>query len=76
MIRLKATTSALRIPRLRLKMKFRGVHLLLLLVLASIAVVFSGCSSTEPDNASVRPWNSPAGWQGGALGGMEDTQHR
>jgi len=47
-----------------------------MLVLATLALVISGCSSTESDNASVRPWNSPEGWQGGALGGMTDQQHR
>ncbi len=57
-------------------MKFRVAHLLLLLALTALAAVISGCASTESDNASVRPWNSPEGWQGGALGGMEDLQHR
>jgi hypothetical protein len=57
-------------------MKFRAVHLFLALVMAVIATVLSGCASTEPDNASVRPWNSPEGWQGGALGDMMDQQHR
>ncbi len=56
-------------------MKFRPAHLLLWFVLAAMAAFFTGCASSEPDNASVRPWNSPEGWQGGALGGME-TQHR
>ncbi len=56
-------------------MKFRVAHLLLLVVLAAMVAVISGCASTEPDNASVRPWNSPEGWQGGMLGGM-DNQHR
>jgi len=56
-------------------MQFRSAHLLLLVVLTAMAAFFSGCATNEPDNASVRPWNSPEGWQGGALGGM-DTQHR
>jgi hypothetical protein len=55
-------------------MKFRAAHLLLFFALAAMTVVFSGCASTEPDNASVRPWNTPTGW-GNGLGGM-DTQHR
>ncbi len=57
-------------------MKIRAAQLLILLVLAAMAAIFSGCATDEPDNASVRPWNSPSGWQGGALGGMEDMQHR
>jgi hypothetical protein len=55
-------------------MKFRAAHLLLFVLLATLAAVVSGCASTEPDNASVRPWDTPQGWENG-LGGM-DTQHR
>jgi len=56
--------------------KNRSAQLLLLLVFTALAVFISGCASTEPDNASVRPWNSPEGWQNGSLGGMTDQQHR
>jgi len=57
-------------------MKFRTVNCLLLLLLALVVLTFSGCATEDPDNASVRPWNSPTSWQqGGALGGM-DMQHR
>jgi len=56
--------------------KIRFTHLFLMLVLAAFAAVISGCASTEPDNASVRPWNSPEGYQNGALGDMMDQQHR
>ena len=55
-------------------MKLRSAHFLLLLALLALAGIISGCATSEPDNASVRPWNSPAGWENG-LGGM-DTQHR
>jgi type IV pilus biogenesis protein CpaD/CtpE len=55
-------------------MKLRAAQLLLFVLLAAMASGFSGCASTEPDNASVRPWNTPQGWENG-LGGM-DTQHR
>lgn len=57
-------------------MKLRAAHLFLFLVLAALVTVLSGCATTDPDNVSVRPWNSPEGWEGGALGGMMDTQHR
>jgi len=43
--------------------KIRAPHVLLILVLAAMATVISGCA-TEPDNASVRPWNSSEGWEG------------
>jgi hypothetical protein len=56
--------------------KIRLTHFFLMLVLAAFAAVISGCASTEPDNASVRPWNSPEGYQNGALGDMMDQQHR
>jgi len=57
-------------------MKFRAAHFLLLLLLAGMAVMISGCTSTEPENESVRPWNSPEGWEGGSLGQMMNDQHR
>jgi hypothetical protein len=40
---------------------------LLLLLLASAALTFTGCATTESENASARPWNSPAGWETGGL---------
>jgi len=30
-----------------------------------LLMVFSGCSTGEPQNASVRPWNAPQSWEGG-----------
>jgi hypothetical protein len=42
--------------------------LLLLLVLAAVAG--NGCASTEPDNVSEKPWNSPQGWETGMPSGM------
>ena len=41
---------------------------LLLLVLATIAV--GGCASTESENASERPWNTPQGWENGLPSSM------
>jgi len=43
---------------------------LICLLLVLTAFVFSGCATTEPENESVRPWNSPIGWEGGLPGGM------
>jgi hypothetical protein len=58
-------------------MKSRAFHYFLFLALTALALVISGCASTESDNASVRPWNAPQGWEsGGMMGGMEDYQHR
>ena len=37
---------------------------ILLLLLALTAIGFTGCGSLEAsDNASARPWNSPAKWE-------------
>ncbi len=56
-------------------MKLRAAHLFLFLALLSV-LMLAGCASTESDNASVRPWNSPQGWENG-LGGMDNMQqHR
>jgi hypothetical protein len=41
---------------------------LLLLVLATVAL--GGCASTEPENASERPWNAPQGWENGLPSSM------
>jgi hypothetical protein len=32
--------------------------------------LLSGCATTDPDNTSVRPWNSPKGWENGMPSGM------
>jgi len=57
-------------------MKFRVAHFLLFIALVFSALMLSGCATTESDNASVRPWNSPQGWENSGLGGMDTMQHR
>jgi len=42
--------------------------LLLLFVLAGLAL--SGCASTESENLSERPWNSPKSWETGLPSGL------
>ena len=44
--------------------------LLFLLVLAGLAL--SGCASTESENMSARPWNTPQSWETGMPSGMYD----
>ena len=52
-----------------------GSSLLLCLLFALVLLGASGCASTEPDNASVRPWNSPIGWENGIPSGMYNQNH-
>jgi hypothetical protein len=46
----------------------------LLFVLAGLAVTLSGCATSKEDseNASVRPWNSPEGWESGLPSNMTE----
>jgi hypothetical protein len=52
-------------------MKLRIAQLLLLSAFFVGAFLISGCSTVESDNDSVRPWNSPQGWENGQLNGMD-----
>jgi hypothetical protein len=44
--------------------------LLLFLVLAGFGL--AGCASTESENMSERPWNSPQGWETGMPNSMHN----
>ncbi len=46
---------------------------LLCILFALVLLGASGCASTDPDNASVRPWNSPIGWENGIPSGMYEN---
>jgi len=54
--------------------KRRAFKTLLLLLLGAALVGVSGCASTEPENDSVRPWNTPQGWEGSMP--MMNQQHQ
>lgn len=41
-----------------------------LLLLLAVTSLLAGCATAEPDNLSVRPWNSPKGWENGLPSGM------
>ena len=47
---------------------FRAILLLLLLFVA--AAVLSGCATTDSDELSARPWNTPKSWENGLPSGM------
>jgi len=36
-----------------------------LLLLAGVGLLLGGCATSEPDNASARPWNAPKTWETG-----------
>ena len=55
----------MKFPRCNLRLVFA-----LLLLLAAAAL--SGCASTDPDNVSERPWNTPKGWENGLPSGMSE----
>ena len=48
---------------LAMKILFRV--LLMIGLLAAAVFVSTGCATTEPENRSERPWNSPKGWESG-----------
>ncbi|MBE0543168.1 MAG: hypothetical protein IH623_17625 [Verrucomicrobia bacterium] len=53
---------------MKLRLDKLGRVLLLLLFLAGFGA--GGCATTEPDNMSARPWNSPKSWETGLPPGM------
>ena len=56
------------------KVKPFAVRLLLLLAVGAVLVSVSGCQTDDPENVSVRPWNSPTEWQSGLP--VDTGQHR
>ena len=53
------------LPHIRLPdVKPRAARWLLLLLLGAALVGVSGCATNEPENDSVRPWNTPQSWEG------------
>jgi len=43
----------------------------LVLGLALLSLIVSGCATSDPDNASVRPWDAPQSWENGMGGAMD-----
>jgi len=53
-------------------MKFLIQRGLLLMALTGLVWMVAGCASTDPDNASSRPWNTPTGWEHGLPVGLNE----
>ena len=34
-------------------------------LIVAVVGLFAGCATTDPENASERPWNAQQGWQSG-----------
>ncbi|MEQ2005763.1 MAG: hypothetical protein ABMA26_03105 [Limisphaerales bacterium] len=46
----------------------------LIALMLGLVVCLTGCGTTEPDNQSSRPWNSPKGWESGVPGMLYDRR--
>jgi hypothetical protein len=53
-----------------MKTILRHRRVVLLLLLASATLGLIGCATTESENLSERPWNSPKSWETGLPSGM------
>jgi hypothetical protein len=53
----------------------RAVQWFLLVAFGALLLGASGCTTNEPGNESVRPWNAPQGWENGLPVDM-NGQHR
>jgi hypothetical protein len=51
----------------------KGRPLLLLLAIAA-ALVAGGCASTDSENMSSRPWNTPRQWESGFPSGLDERR--
>ena len=54
-------------------MKASRTILLLVALMATSAILVSGCATTNDDNVSSIPWNRPQSWEGtGAVGRVSE----
>ncbi len=54
-------------------MKLVFARLVWLLLLGIAVVSLNGCATTDDaENASVRPWNAPKGWENGLPTNMQE----
>ena len=48
----------------------KHLKILLLTFVAGVALLSTGCATTEQENMSERPWNAPKSWEHGMPTGM------
>ena len=48
-----------------MKALFSHPRAIFLLLLSLSVLALAGCASTDSENRSERPWNSPKGWENG-----------
>jgi hypothetical protein len=53
----------------------RPICALLLFLLGALSAGVSGCATTDSENLSARPWNSPQGWETGAIPSSMNEGH-
>jgi hypothetical protein len=54
-------------------MRLLSARFVWLLFLGAVVLSLSGCATTDDaDNASVRPWNTPKGWENGLPSNMQE----
>jgi hypothetical protein len=46
----------------------------LVVALGGLALWLVGCSTTDQENKSERPWNASQGWEGGVPSSLYDRQ--
>ena len=62
--------SVFRVQRSGVSGRWEELRSLGLLLLAAAALGLAGCATTESDNLSERPWNTPKTWENGLPSGM------
>jgi hypothetical protein len=55
-----------------MKLSFRTVRWFFCLLLLLVGAGLSGCASTDSDNMSARPWDSPKSWENGLPSSMTE----
>jgi hypothetical protein len=55
-----------------MKALFAVARAVIVVVLACIVLALGGCATTDSENVSERPWDSPQGWEHGLPSSMTE----